>query len=72
MPSVIFDFSRDLLNTSQQVLMLIHDCVHSQRSEELRAGFKLVKQNQFTKISERSEKKDLPQVKKFLDLQIIL
>ena len=35
-------------------------------------GFKLVKQNQFTKISERSEEEDLPQGKKFLDLQIIL
>ena len=35
-------------------------------------GFKLVKQNQFAKISERSEEKDLPQGKKFLDLQIIL
>ena len=34
--------------------------------------FKLVKQNQFTKISERSEEEDLPQGKKFLDLQIIL
>ena len=35
-------------------------------------GFELVKQNQFAKISERSEEKDPPQAKKFLDLQIIL
>ena len=36
------------------------------------SGFELVKQNQFAKISERSEEKDPPQAKKFLDLQIIL
>ena len=36
------------------------------------SGFELVKQNQFTKISKHSEEKDLPQAKKFLDLQIIL
>ena len=34
--------------------------------------FELVKQNQFGKISECSEEKDLPQAKKLLDLQIIL
>ena len=36
------------------------------------SGFELVKQNRFTKISERSKEKYPPQPKKFLDLQIIL